>query len=172
MIYAIFTLISVGVMAAVLWPLKKKMRLFLPLLLCSVACVLGFYAFVGSPEVPAKIEARKEAMAGLAFRVQQLSIAVKAEPEKPESWAELGDAFLAAGQYASAVHAYTQAVLHSGGSAAFIVKLASAQIAQAGGKLTPEAEQGLQTVLSLEPENQKARKLLATTPSAEAAVPR
>ncbi len=110
--------------------------------------------------MPTMLQARQERIKELAPRLKTMAMLVKENPEDPEMWAGLGAAFMDAEQYPAAVNAFKQAVLYSGGHPEWIIRLVKAQIMEANGVVTQDAKQGLQIVLTLQPDNAEAQRLL------------
>ncbi|NCY25214.1 MAG: hypothetical protein EBX37_10230 [Alphaproteobacteria bacterium] len=109
-----------------------------------------------------KLGAERELqLAQVRQEISKHSQIVKSDPNNVASWAALGQNFMMTGQYKGAVNAWKQAVMLTSGNPQMILGLATAQIAEATGKVTDEAKKGLEMVLLQEPRNPDARYWLA-----------
>jgi cytochrome c-type biogenesis protein CcmH len=122
---------------------------------------MGIYAVVGSPQLIPLLEKRQQRIVELTAEITDNLAKVKSDPKDLGAWVILGTAFLETGQMDSAVGAFKQAVVLSGGDPALILAYAKAQIMQADGKVTDDAHKGLEMVLMLQKDNPDARYFMA-----------
>jgi cytochrome c-type biogenesis protein CcmH len=122
---------------------------------------IGIYAVVGSPELIPLLDKRQQRIGELATEINDNLAKVKTDPKDLGAWVILGTAFLETGQLDSAVGAFKQAVVLSGGEPALILAYAKAQIMQADGKVTDDARKALEMVLMLQKDNPDARYFMA-----------
>ncbi len=128
----------------------------------SVSCgfmllSFGIYMWVGAANLVPVIEQRDRRIEELKAEITTNLDMVKADPKSLGAWVTLGTDFLETGQLDSAVGAFKQAVLLSGGDPTLVLAYAKAQIMRADGKVTDEAKRGLEIVLMLQPQNPDAR---------------
>ena len=124
---------------------------------------LGFavYAYVGAPQLIGLIKKRDHRVEELKAEITANMDMVKKDPKSLGAWVTLGTDFLETGQIDSAVLAFKQAVLISGGDPVLVLAYAKAQVLQADGKVTDDAKRGFDIVLMLQPQNPDARYYLA-----------
>lgn len=106
---ALASVLTLGVLGAVLWPLWRRPRT--PLLASTLAlglAVLALYRLVGTPT--ALQEAALEAPQDLAQAVARLAEELQRNPAQPEGWALLARSQAALGDQAGARDAYARAL--------------------------------------------------------------
>jgi cytochrome c-type biogenesis protein CcmH len=168
-LFALFLLVialSLLVLLVPVWQdntmaLSRRRTIIAVTALFFTAASLGIYAMVGSPQLIPLLEKRQQRINELAAEITDNLAKVKSDPKDLGAWVILGTAFLETGQLDSAVGAFKQAVVLSGGDPALILAYAKAQIMQADGKVTDDAKKGLEMVLMLQKDNPDARYFMA-----------
>lgn len=126
----------------------------------------GIYAAIGSPNLPAQpLQARLEknpADSSMQELVARAEGHLAANPEDGRGWEVLAPIYFRMGRYNDAVVAYRNAMRLQGVTAAREIGLGEAIAANAGGMITTEAQAAFERALEIEPDNAKARFLLAT----------
>lgn len=169
MLFALFLLVialSLLVLLVPVWQdntlaLSRRRSIIAVTALFFTAASMGIYAMVGSPQLIPLLEKRQQRINELAAEITDNLAKVKSDPKDLGAWVILGTAFLETGQLDSAVGAFKQAVVLSGGDPALILAYAKAQIMQADGKVTDDAKKGLEMVLMLQKDNPDARYFMA-----------
>ena len=129
------------------------------------------YSAVGSPDVPAQpLEARltgnpaQNSMEELVARAERH---LAANPDDGKGWDVLGPIYLRMGRYPEAAKAFANAIRLEGASAARETGLGEAIASEAGGIISAEAAAAFARALAIEPQNPKARFLIATAKAQE-----
>lgn len=122
---------------------------------------LGMYSWLGAPRLLPMLEHRNERVDRLMNEITDSLEKIKQDTNDLGAWVTLGTNFLETGQIDSAVGAFKQAVVVSGGEPKLILAYAKAQVMQADGTVTDDAARGLQMVLMLQPKNPDAKYLMA-----------
>jgi cytochrome c-type biogenesis protein CcmH/NrfG len=161
MIYILFILLLIIVLALLLWPVRQDVPFCASVGGLSFIAVFAFYGFAGSPQILPLLEERDSRIAALKTSMRTNSEIVKSDPKNLRAWVALGQDFLETGQWEAAVNALKQAVTLSNGDPKLILAYAKAQILVAEGKVTDEAKKSLQMVLVQDKENEDARYYLA-----------
>ena len=106
---ALVPTLALAVFAAVLWPLRRQSRgLALALGLAGVAAVAALYLWRGTPAALRAHDAVPAA--SLDAAMARLEQALAENPEQPEGWALLGQAYASRQRPAEAAAAYARAV--------------------------------------------------------------
>jgi cytochrome c-type biogenesis protein CcmH len=129
--------------------------------LCYVTVCFGLYSWIGAPRVVPLLAEREQRLDTLRREITENIEAVKTNPDHLQAWVVLGTNFLETGQIDSAVEAFRQAVVLSGGDPQLILAYVKAQVMQADGKVTDDAVKGLEMVQMMEPQNPDARYFMA-----------
>lgn len=126
----------------------------------------GIYGAIGSPNLPAQpLQARLEknpADSSMQELVARAEGHLAANPEDGRGWEVLAPIYFRMGRYNDAVVAYRNAMRLQGVTAARQIGLGEAIAANSGGMITTEAQAAFERALEIEPDNPKARFLLAT----------
>ncbi|WP_203292519.1 c-type cytochrome biogenesis protein CcmI [Maricaulis parjimensis] len=140
----------------------------LSLILSSVAAsmlAVVIYMAIGSPflvgrEAPAQPEMPQEIQAVMA-EIDALAADLMANPDNPQGWAVLGQAYTTLGRYSEAVVAFENAINGVPDSAFLFSALGQAYLFEAQGTVTPAAREAFSRALDLDPTDVRARFFLA-----------
>jgi cytochrome c-type biogenesis protein CcmH len=126
----------------------------------------GIYAATGSPDLPSQpLSARLEKNPADSSVDELLARAeghLVANPEDGRGWSVLAPIYARLGRYPEAVTAYRNAIRLSGATAALEAGLGESIAGAAGGTITADAQAALSRALELQPDEPKARFLLAS----------
>lgn len=126
----------------------------------------GIYAVTGSPYLPGHpLQARLEANpaeSSIEELIARAEAHLAASPEDGRGWEVLAPIYYRIGRYPEAVTAWRNAIRLEGPSVTRELGLADGLTAMSGGVIVAEAHAALERALALDPENAKARFLLAT----------
>jgi cytochrome c-type biogenesis protein CcmH/NrfG len=169
MIYIFFAgalLLSAGVVTAPVWAaqgvsLRRKLGFCATVAVIFFALGFGIYDYTGSPQIASLLAERDIRLTALKKTISRRSHDIHANPGNLAAWVELGESFMATGQYDSAANAFRQSVLLSQGQPALILAYAQAMIAETDGKVDDEAVKSLRMVLLQDPQNPMARYFMA-----------
>lgn len=160
---ALAALLTVTVLAGVLWPLWRESRgpVFAALAALGIA-TFALYRVVGTPA--ALDPAAQAAPATLEEAVAQLEAELKKNPNEPEGWRLLGKSYIAQERYAEARAAFERAIKLMPDNADLLVEAAQARLfADPQQKLGSRAVTLLQRALILQPDHQRARWFLGVS---------
>ncbi|KKB09052.1 hypothetical protein VE26_03215 [Devosia chinhatensis] len=134
--------------------------------LAGVAAIaFGFYAILGSPDMPAQpLAERPEIVAqsiSLGDAIAQIEARLAETPDDVRGWTVIAPAYVETGRYGDAVNAYRQVLALSAPSAEVETDLAEALLLDAGGSGSDEALDLLRNVAATDPANVRARLYLA-----------
>ncbi|MHA6289549.1 c-type cytochrome biogenesis protein CcmI [Maricaulis sp. CAU 1757] len=126
---------------------------------------VAIYIEIGRPELvgarPGHPETMPPGMAEVMAEIDALAETLIAEPDDPQGWQVLGEAYNALGRHEEAVVALQNAVERAPtgatGNASAWAGLAEARFLAAGGTVTPEAREAVVTALEIDPDNVRAR---------------
>ncbi len=124
----------------------------------------GLYAVLSRPpEVPnlAATGSGDHPGGDVGASIAQLESHLQAAPGDGEGWATLGWSYMRVARYDEAVAAYQHAVSLLPGQADLLGQQGQALMAQAGGKVTPQAKTIFQQALAIDPADPAARYFLA-----------
>lgn len=147
-------------------PALRRRRAASALALCLVPIVgLGIYGGYGSPELQgdrltdaARLGDPQARFAGAMKRVEEH---LAANPDDARGWDVVAPIYLRVGRFADALKAYSRGRATGGDNASRLLGEAEARIALAKGKITGEARELLEAVVSRESESVPARYYLA-----------
>jgi cytochrome c-type biogenesis protein CcmH len=126
----------------------------------------GIYAATGSPDLPSQpLSARLEKDPAESSVDELLARAeghLVANPEDGRGWSVLAPIYARLGRYPEAVTAYRNAIRLNGATAALEAGLGESIAGAAGGTITADAQAALSRALELQPDEPKARFLLAS----------
>lgn len=158
---AIAALLTVIVLAGVLWPLRRgSSRLFFSALLALGLGTLALYRVLGTP---AALDAPAAAAvpSSLAEAVKQLEAELARNPNEIEGWRLLGRSYLSLERYADARAAFDKALVLAPDDADLLVESAQARLyATPNQPLDGEGVKRLEKALAIHPQHQRARWFL------------
>ncbi|WP_185983115.1 c-type cytochrome biogenesis protein CcmI [Aureimonas mangrovi] len=132
---------------------------------------LGFYGWVGSPQMPdAPLAARADVAPGdidLQAMIAAAEARLRANPQDGRGWDVLAPVYLRAGDAGKAAQAYRQAIGLLGETPVRLMGLGEALTRGAGGEVTDEAREAFERVAAAEPEMTAPRFFLALDLSQE-----
>jgi cytochrome c-type biogenesis protein CcmH len=138
---------------------RRAAALAAMLLLPLVA--VGFYAPLGSPQLPAAPLAERAREPVTANNIETLVSQVEAHlernPTDGRGWEVLAPVYMRLGRFDDAVKARARALEFSGETADRRADLAEAQVAAANGIVTADAKQSFDRAVALDADNMKAR---------------
>lgn len=120
------------------------------------------YLAVGSPTEPGHPFAARESErtaaaqhvgADMAAAIERLAKRLETEPDNLEGWTLLARSYVSSGRYQEAAEAYRRAVDLSGNRPDLLGAYGETLIEAAGGLVTPEAQEVLEEVTRLQPDN-------------------
>jgi len=137
--------------------LKHVIAVFLPVL--SIA----FYVSLGSPDIPSRPLAARLAEPGedLAILVKKMENHLAERPEDGRGWDIIAPVYLKMGRVDDAAKAYRTALRLDGANVRRLEGLSETLMATSNGTVTAEVLDELKQVLSLEPNNPRARFYIA-----------
>ena len=123
------------------------------------------YMAVGSPHLvgrtpPALPQMPEEAREVMA-EIDALAADLMANPDNPQGWAVLGQAYTTLGRYSEAVIAFENAINRVPDNAFLFSALGQAYLFEANGTVTPAAREAFSRALDLDPQDVRARFFLA-----------
>lgn len=131
----------------------------------------GIYAATGSPHLPAQpLQARLDKNPSdntLDELIARAENHLSANPQDGRGWDVLAPIYFRVGRYDDSVIAYRNAIHLLGANATRETGLGEAIASASGGVITAEAHDAFERALALEPENPKARFLMAAALSQE-----
>ncbi|EJJ26331.1 cytochrome c-type biogenesis protein CcmI, partial [Rhizobium sp. CF142] len=137
--------------------LKHAIAVFLPLL--SIA----LYVSLGSPDLPSRPLAIRLAEPGedLAILVKKMEDHLAGQPEDGRGWDVIAPVYLKMGRVDDAVKAYRAALRLDGTNVSRLEGLSETLMATSNGLVTADVLDELKQILSLEPNNPRARFYVA-----------
>ena len=157
---AISVLLTVAVLAGVLWPLWRESRM----LVVGGVLALGLatFALYRVTGTPASVEQTARAMpVSLDAAIAELRTELKRNPNQPEGWQLLGKTLASEGKVAEASDAFAQAVKLLPDDPNLLVEAAQARLyASSDRKLDAQAIAWVKHALSQQPGHQRATWLL------------
>ena len=137
--------------------LKHVIAVFLPVL--SIA----FYVSLGSPDIPSRPLAARLAEPGedLAILVKKMENHLAERPEDGRGWDIIAPVYLKMGRVDDAAKAYRTALRLDGANVRRLEGLSETLMATSNGTVTAEVLDELNQILSLEPNNPRARFYVA-----------
>jgi cytochrome c-type biogenesis protein CcmH len=160
---ALAALLTVAVLAGVLWPLWRDSRklVFGALAALGIA-TFALYRVVGTPD--ALNPTAQVAPTTLEEAVAQLEAELKKNPNEPEGWRLLGKSYTAQGRYEEARAAFDRALKLLPDNADLLVETAQARLfADPQRRLGSDEVTLLYRALALEPNHQRARWFLGVS---------
>jgi cytochrome c-type biogenesis protein CcmH len=157
------TLLTVAILAGVLWPLWRDSRglVFGALAALGIA-TFALYRVVGTPD--ALNPAAQVAPTTLEEAVAQLEAELKKHPNEPEGWRLLGKSYTAQERYPEARAAFDRAIKLLPDNADLLVEAAQARMfADPQRKLGSDEVTLLYRALTIEPNHQRARWFLGVS---------
>jgi cytochrome c-type biogenesis protein CcmH len=122
---------------------------------------LGVYLHYGNPGVPdAPLASREQAAPEpdpVALALAHIESEVAASPDNDKAWAALAPAYIRLGRYSDAVIANRNLLRIKGEDGGVRANLGEAEVAAAGGKVTPEARADFEKALAASPDSVMAR---------------
>lgn len=157
---ALAALLTVAVLAGVLWPLWRDSRgMVLGALAALGIATFALYRVVGTPD--ALNPAAQVAPTTLEEAVAQLEAELKKNPNEPEGWRLLGKSYIAQERYAEARAAFDRALKLLPDNADLLVETAQARLfADPQRRLGSDEVTLLYRALAIEPNHQRARWFL------------
>ncbi len=159
---ALAALLTVLVLAAVLWPLWRGARgtVVAVILMLSVA-TFALYRLVGTPAALSPHTAAGALPITLEDAIAQLEAELERHPNEPEGWRLLGRSYAAQLRHADAQAAFDKAVKLLPDDPELLVEAAQSRLfASAERKLDAQGVSMLEKALALDPPNQRARWFL------------
>lgn len=157
---AISVLLTLAVLAGVLWPLWRESRM----LVVGGVLALGLatFALYRVTGTPASVEQTARAMpVSLDAAIAELRTELKRNPNQPEGWQLLGKTLASEGKVAEASEAFAQAVKLLPDDPNLLVEAAQARLyASSDRKLDAQAIAWVKHALSQQPGHQRATWLL------------
>jgi len=140
----------------------------LSLIVSSVAVsmlAVIIYMMMGSPHLvgrsqPDMLPMPEEAQAVMA-EIDALAADLMANPDNPQGWAVLGQAYTTLGRHSEAVIAFENAINGAPDNAFLFSALGQAYLFEAEGEVTPAAREAFSRALDLDPQDVRARFFLA-----------
>lgn len=163
---AIAALLTVLVLAGVLWPLwRPSRRLFIAALATLGLGTLALYRLLGTPAAIDAPPAATAAMpANLAEAVAQLEAELQRNPNEPEGWRLLGRSYLSLDRFADARTAFEQALKLAPDDPDLLVENAQARLyADPQKRLDATAIGQIERALAINPQHQRARWFLGVS---------
>lgn len=160
---ALAALLTVAVLAGVLWPLWRDSRglVFGTLVALGIA-TFALYRVVGAPD--ALDPAAKAVPTTLEEAVAQLEAELKKHPNEPEGWRLLGKSYAAQERYPEARAAFDRAIKLMPDNADLLVEAAQARMfADPQRRLGSDEVTLLYRALAIEPNHQRARWFLGVS---------
>lgn len=160
---ALAALLTVAVLAGVLWPLWRDSRglVFGTLVALGIA-TFALYRVVGAPD--ALDPAAKAVPTTLEEAVAQLEAELKKHPNEPEGWRLLGKSYTAQERYPEARAAFDRAIKLMPDNADLLVEAAQARMfADPQRRLGSDEVTLLYRALAIEPNHQRARWFLGVS---------
>ncbi|MEJ1098566.1 MULTISPECIES: tetratricopeptide repeat protein [unclassified Pseudoxanthomonas] len=160
---ALAALLTVAVLAGVLWPLWRDSRglVFGTLMALGIA-TFALYRVVGAPD--ALDPAAKAMPTTLEEAVAQLEAELKKHPNEPEGWRLLGKSYTAQERYPEARAAFDRAIKLMPDNADLLVEAAQARMfADPQRRLGSDEVTLLYRALAIEPNHQRARWFLGVS---------
>jgi len=160
---ALAALLTVAVLAGVLWPLRRDSRgLVLGTLAALGIATFALYRVVGAPD--ALDPAAKAVPTTLEEAVAQLEAELKKHPNEPEGWRLLGKSYTAQERYPEARAAFDRAIKLMPDNADLLVEAAQARMfADPQRRLGSDEVTLLYRALAMEPDHQRARWFLGVS---------
>jgi cytochrome c-type biogenesis protein CcmH len=160
MFIALAVLLTLAVLAGVLWPLWRESRMLV--IGGVVALGLATFALYRVTGTPASIEQAANAMpVSLEAAIAELRTELKRNPNQPEGWQLLGKTLASEGKPAEASDAFAQAVKLLPDDPNLLVEAAQARLyASPDRKLDAQAIAWVRHALSQQPGHQRATWLL------------
>lgn len=157
---ALAALLTVAVLAGVLWPLWRDSRgLVFGILAALCITTFALYRMVGTPD--ALNPTAQVAPTTLEEAVAQLEAELKKNPNEPEGWRLLGKSYIAQERYAEARAAFDRALKLLPDNADLLVETAQARLfADPQRRLGSDEVTLLYRALAIEPNHQRARWFL------------
>jgi cytochrome c-type biogenesis protein CcmH len=126
--------------------------------------VMGFYALLGSPDVPGQPQSTRREMPpeqrSLAELVGRVEAHLEANPQDGRGWEVIGPVYMRLGRYDDAVKARRNALHLLGPSGTREADLGEALTGAANGVVTAEAKSAFERALSLNPDDFRVRYFL------------
>ncbi|MEP7456806.1 c-type cytochrome biogenesis protein CcmI [Phyllobacterium sp. SB3] len=142
-------------------PVKSATREWMTLITVIAIPLISWavYASIGNPDLPGQPLAERLARPADQSTPEELVARAEAHltlnPDDGQGWEVLAPIYVRMGRPASAVTAYRNAIRLNGDSAARQLGLGQALVAEAGGKITPQAEEVFKSALVLDPEDMR-----------------
>lgn len=131
----------------------------------ATMAAVAIYMNTGSPQLigqaPVQQVEMPEEVRELVTEVNALAERLMQNPDDPDGWAGLGQAYLALGRFGEAAIAFNNAINSRPDSADLFALLGQAYVFSENGALTPAAREAFSRALELDPENIIARVYLA-----------
>jgi cytochrome c-type biogenesis protein CcmH len=132
--------------------------------LAAMAAVL-IYMQIGQPQLvgarPEPVPQASQDMQAVMAEIDALAADLMANPDNPQGWAVLGQAYMTLGRYDEAAIAYENAIDRISDSAFLFASLGQAYLFGANGTMTPPAREAFARALDLEPQDIRARFFMA-----------
>jgi cytochrome c-type biogenesis protein CcmH len=163
MFATIAALLTIAVLAGVLWPLWRDSRgLVFGVLAALCIATFALYRVVGTPD--ALNPAAKDMPTTLEEAVAQLEAELKKHPNEPEGWRLLGKSYTAQERYSEARAAFDRAIKLMPDNADLLVETAQARMfADPQRRLGSDEVTLLYRALTIEPNHQRARWFLGVS---------
>lgn len=143
-------------------------RLRLALMAASLAAVMAavvIYMQIGAPQLVSPPSAEPpqppQGMQAVLAEIDALAADLMANPDNPQGWAVLGQAYLQLGRFDEAAIAFENAIDRTSGNAALFAALGQAYLFAADGEMVPAAREAFARALDIDPQNVLARFFMA-----------
>ena len=144
---------------------RRRRAAALGSILTAPALALGFYASLGSPNLPGAPAAHRQAVdpatMGLSDAIARVEAHLAASPNDGAGYEVLAPVYLRAGRAEDAARAFRKPAAMLGESPQRLADLGEAVFMQANGVVTGEARQVFERARALDPASPKARYYLA-----------
>lgn len=156
MFIAIGVVLTLAVLAAVLWPLWRGSRtLAIAAFVTLSVATLALYRITGTPA--GLVPVARTMPTTLEEAVVELEATLRTHPNEPEGWRLLGQSYTAQERHAEAQEAFAKAVKLMPNDATLLVEAAQARLyANPGRRLDEEATNLLRRALAVDPQHQRA----------------
>ena len=131
----------------------------------AVIAAFAIYMAIGSPQLvgrePAEMPAIPEEARAVMAELENLRTDLATNPDNPQGWAVLGQAYLRLGRFGEAAIAFENAINWEPGSAFLFSSLGQARLFESGGTMSPAAREAFARALDIDAGDIRARFFMA-----------